>query len=171
MLHPALAEFTFVPCATCEQPVQGISAILIGLPDCGRVCKEKHLPGFINHMDKVRSAGFDNVIISSVTTPDKLSTFMEETGASKAGMRALADESGAFTRMLGLDINSPGTKPPYSQRYIAFVQDGILARIVRVSYCFAPQRVLHHIPLILLRPTVHGVRERHSAFLCYVCST
>ena len=73
--------------------------------------------------------------------------------------------------MLGLDINSAGTKPPYSQRYIAFVQDGILARIVRASYCFAPQRALRHIPLIFLRPIVHGVRDRHSAFRCYVCST
>lgn len=116
---------------TLSRWLQGVSAIVIGLPDCGRVCKEKHLPGFIKHMGKVHDAGFGTVVIASVTTPDKLSTFMEETGASKAGMRGLADESGAFTRMLGLDLNGPGTEPPYSQRYIAFVQDGILARIVR----------------------------------------
>jgi peroxiredoxin len=111
--------------------LQGCSSIVIGLPDCGKVCKEKHLPGFIERYSEVRHAGFENVIIASVTTPEKLERFMDETGARKAGMRALADTNGAFTRMLGLDINAPGSQPPYSQRYIIFVEDGILVRTAR----------------------------------------
>jgi len=45
----------------------------------------------------------------------------------------LADNSGGFTRMLGLDLNEPGSSPPFSQRYVALVdKEGILLRLVRV---------------------------------------
>lgn len=104
---------------------------MIGLPDCGKVCKEKHLPGFVDRIREIRDAGFESVLIASVTTPEKLAKFMDEEGAKRADIKGLADQDGAFTRMLGLEMNEPGSKPPYSQRYLCFVQDGILVKIVR----------------------------------------
>jgi peroxiredoxin len=89
----------------------------------------------MDRMSDIKAAGFEHVVIASVTTPEKLDRFMQETKAKEAGMRALADSDGAFTRMLGLEINAPGTTPPYSQRYIGFVQDGILVRIVCLLPC------------------------------------
>jgi peroxiredoxin len=56
---------------------------------------------------------------------------VEGTVGTSAGLHALADESGAFTRMLGLEINPPASGAPFSQRYMGLVQDGILTRLVR----------------------------------------
>ena len=112
--------------------------MVIGLPDCGNVCKTKHLPGFVERMQELVDAGFPSVVVASVTTPEKLQRFLEEAGAVACGIKGLADTSGGFTRMLGLEINNPGTTPPYSQRYVAFVQDGTLVRLVRIpsAQCF-----------------------------------
>ena len=103
---------------------------MIGLPDCGSICKAKHVPDYVTRIQDLKDAGFGNVLISSVTSPEKLQAFMDDTGASKVGIKALADSSGAFTRMLGLEINEPGTSAPYSHRFTCFVQDGILVRLV-----------------------------------------
>jgi glutaredoxin/glutathione-dependent peroxiredoxin len=125
-----------------QHALQGHSSIVIGLPDCGTICKSKHLPGYVQRIDELKAAGFPNVMVASITTPDKLKRFLEDVGADKVGVKALADTTGAFTRMLGLEIMEPGSAQPgsgkpgsakqRSHRYTAFVQDGILVRLVRV---------------------------------------
>ena len=125
------ASCTHVGAKPQQHHVQGRNTIVIGLPDCGKVCKEKHLPGFVDRIQEIRDAGFESVVIASVTTPDKLAKFIAEEGAKKADIKGLADQDGSFTRMMGLELNEPGSKPPYSQRYICFVQDGMLVKIVR----------------------------------------
>jgi hypothetical protein len=112
--------------------MQGVNSIVVGLPDCGEVCKNKHLPGFVKRASDLKKAGFSQVLVASVTTPEKLKTFLQECGG--VGIGALADVNGSFTRMLGLEINNPGTTPPYSQRYVGFVQDGALVRLARSAF-------------------------------------
>jgi glutaredoxin/glutathione-dependent peroxiredoxin len=115
--------------------MQGVNSIVIGLPDCGKVCKNKHLPGFVERSSELTKAGFGQVIVASVTTPEKLNAFLHECGGVAKGIGSLADINGSFTRMLGLEINNPGTVPPYSQRYVGFVQDGALVRLVCFKHC------------------------------------
>lgn len=133
--HALITRGVVLQSPTPFSRLQGTNSLVIGLPDCGNVCKTKHLPGFVDRMQELVDAGFPSVVVASVTTPEKLQGFLEDAGAVACGIKGLADTSGGFTRMLGLEINNPGTTPPYSQRYVAFVQDGTLVRLVRSPRC------------------------------------
>eukprot|EP01025_Chloroclados_australasicus_P061733 TRINITY_DN8113_c0_g5_i1.p1 TRINITY_DN8113_c0_g5~~TRINITY_DN8113_c0_g5_i1.p1 ORF type:complete len:211 (+),score=14.95 TRINITY_DN8113_c0_g5_i1:344-976(+) len=105
----------------------GHNSVVVGLPDCGSVCKQKHVPSYVSSLQDFKAAGFQ-VILASVASPEALKNFAESAGAP-GDVKLLADPHGSFTRMLGLEINEPTADPPYSQRYAAFLEDNILVKL------------------------------------------
>lgn len=111
--------------------VQNKCSIVVGLPDLTPT-QHAHISGYVSAAKQLQSAGYEQIVIAAVAPPEQLDEFLSSTGAQSEGcITGLADSSGRFTRMLGLDINAPGTELPFSQRYLGIVKDGILTRLVR----------------------------------------
>jgi peroxiredoxin len=115
---------------------QGHNSVVVGLPDL-TPAQEAFVSGYVRDASKLQSAGFQHVYLAAVAAPDEVDAFVQSTLAASQGIVGLSDKDGTFTRMLGLDINAPGTKAPFSQRYIGLVQDGILTRLVSSGLGFA----------------------------------
>lgn len=115
-----------------NQCVQNKSSVVVGLPDL-TPSQHAHVSGYATAASTLRAAGYEQIFVAAVAPADQLDAFLLSLRAEhSAGLIAgLADPSGGFTRMLGLDINAPGTGAPFSQRYLGMVKDGILTRLVR----------------------------------------
>lgn len=108
--------------------MQDRDSLVVGVPDLTD-SQQPHVHGYVKDMAELRFAGFQHVYLSAIASSEDLAMFLRKTGADKCGISGMADSQGAFTRMLGLDVD-PGTGTTRSQRYIGLVQDGILTRIV-----------------------------------------
>lgn len=111
--------------------MQNKSSIVVGLPGLTPT-QRTHVSGYMSAARQLHSAGYEQILIAAVAPPEQLETFLSSIPVESEGRVAgLADSSGHFTRMLGLDINVPGTEAPFSQGYLGIVKDGILTRLVR----------------------------------------
>eukprot|EP00892_Ulva_mutabilis_P005338 jgi/Ulvmu1/3176/UM015_0217.1 len=103
-------------------------SLVVGIPDLSD-SQKSHVHGYVKDIAELRSAGFQHIFLSAVASSDDLAAFLNKVGAETADISALADDHGTFTRMLGLELDPAGEDNSRSQRYIGFVQDGILTRI------------------------------------------
>lgn len=86
----------------------GRSVVLFGLPGpFTGTCTDAHVPSFMRTRDALAEAGVDEVVCFAVTDPFVMKAWAEATGAEAAGVRMLADSSGAFTKAIGLDFDAP----------------------------------------------------------------
>lgn len=118
--------------ATIADVMKGELVAMFGVPDMGKVCTEKHLPDFLNNVEKLRKCGVDKIACAAVTSPAKLEEWAKKAGNDKGQIALIADEDGAMTRMLGLDLPATGKTDaggPRSQRYLALVDGGILLKL------------------------------------------
>lgn len=115
--------------------LQNKQSIVVGLPDLSSN-QQAHASGYVADASKLRSSGYEQILVSAVASPEEMEAFITAIGAQPDGSIAgLADSSGHFCRMLGLDLNSPATEAPFSQRFLGMVNDGMLTKLVRcVSY-------------------------------------
>ncbi len=67
-------------------------------------CSARHLPGFIDHLDDFRAAGFDSIACMSVNDVYVMDAWGKAAGAD--GIEMLADGNAAFSRALGLDVDA-----------------------------------------------------------------
>lgn len=90
-------------------------------------CHQKHMPGFVANADKLREAGIDAIVCTSVNDPFVMKAWGEHTGATEAGIRMLSDPEGKFAQALGLDFSAPPVGLiSRSQRYAMLVEDGVV---------------------------------------------
>jgi len=61
-------------------PAQGLSVVLFGVPDMGKVCAEKHVPSYLQHMDQLRAAGVDKVVCLAVAKPEAVQAWGAKVG-------------------------------------------------------------------------------------------
>ena len=105
--------------------------ILFGLPGAFTpTCSAKHLPSFVNSMDKVKKKGIKKVICISVNDP----FVMEAWGKSHNALEKitmLGDSKGEFTRDIGaeLDLKAKGLGIR-SERYTMLIDAGVLKKVV-----------------------------------------
>ena len=79
--------------------------ILFGLPGAyTSVCSAKHLPGYVNNIDKFKSRGIDQIICISVNDPFVMDAWGK---ANNVGDKIimLADPFLNFTRAIGTDVD------------------------------------------------------------------
>lgn len=89
-------------------------------------CHQKHLPGFLSHMQELASKGVDTIACTAVNDIFVLDFWAKDTGAMDK-IQMLADGSADFAKAIGLEIDLTahglGVR---SKRYAMLVDDGVV---------------------------------------------
>jgi glutaredoxin/glutathione-dependent peroxiredoxin len=113
-----------------EQLFSGRKIALFALPGAFTpTCSAKHLPGFIQKSDLLKTKGIDAIACVSVNDAFVMGAWGEQQEAGDKVMM-LADGNGDFTRALGLELDA--TKfgmGKRSQRYSMVVDDGVVKQL------------------------------------------
>ena len=93
-----------------EEFLKNKKVIIFGLPGAyTSVCSAKHLPGYVNNIEKFRQKGIDQIICISVNDPFVMNAWGE---ANNAGgkITMLSDPYLLFTKAIGAEVdrNSKG---------------------------------------------------------------
>jgi peroxiredoxin len=124
------------PPLTVSEVFKGYKALLVGFPG-GKVCTEKHLPAYKAAAEELKKAGVKKVVCVTVAPPQVVSDWARSngfgpgTGCPGMELQVLADKTGGFVRMLGVEAPADKLKAghPPCLRYAAVVDDGVLLRI------------------------------------------
>ena len=89
-------------------------------------CSAKHVPGYVEHADKLKAAGVDEIWCVSVNDPFVMGAWgRDQKTAGK--VRMMADGSADFARATGLTFDLTGRGMGVrSQRYSMLVKDGVV---------------------------------------------
>jgi peroxiredoxin len=92
-------------------------------------CSARHLPGFVERADELKSKGVDEVACLAVNDAFVLQAWSEQAGAG-GKVTMLADGNGDFSRAVGLTMD--GSKfgmGERGQRWSAIVEDGVVEQL------------------------------------------
>ena len=106
--------------------------IIFGLPGAFTpTCSAKHLPSFVNSMDKAKIKGITKVICVSVNDPYVMDAWGKSYNSSEK-ITMLGDSRGEFTKSIGAEIDLKFTKGLgiRSGRYTMLIDGGILKKVV-----------------------------------------
>ena len=108
----------------------GKKVVMFALPGAFTpTCSAKHLPGFVQHADELKSRGVDAIACVSVNDAFVMGAWGNSQGVGEKVMM-LADGNGDFTKALGLQMDATkygmGTR---SQRYAMLVEDGVVNQL------------------------------------------
>jgi peroxiredoxin (alkyl hydroperoxide reductase subunit C) len=104
---------------------KGRKVVLFGVPGAFTPgCSKQHLPGFVQSADAIKAKGVDAVACVAVNDVFVMGAWSEAQGAG-GKVTLLADGSGVFARVLGLefDLTERGLGVR-SRRYAMVVDDG-----------------------------------------------
>jgi len=92
-------------------------------------CSARHLPGFVENLETLKSKGVDTVACISVNDAFVMGAWAgSQEGADQILM--LADGNGEFTRAVGLTMDAKGFgMGERSQRYSMLVKDGVVEQL------------------------------------------
>src|SRR6476619_7628761 len=86
----------------------------------------KHLPGFVNNHQALKSKGIDSVACLSVNDAFVMDAWGKDQGVEDKVMM-LADGNGEFTKAVGLTMDGTGYGMGLrSQRYAMVLDDGVI---------------------------------------------
>jgi glutaredoxin/glutathione-dependent peroxiredoxin len=131
-LHELTVEYT-QGCPTGPEAFKvsdltsGKRIVIFGLPGAfTRTCSGKHLPGFVELADKVKSKKVDEIWCLSVNDAMVMAAWGKDQRVGKK-VRMLADGAATFTKALGLeaDLTERGFGVR-SQRYSMLVEGGVV---------------------------------------------
>jgi len=92
-----------------------------------RGCSAVHLPSVVAAAPDLADKGVDEAVILCVNDPFVMQAWGDSTGAAKAGIRMLADSSGAFTEAMEMNIDVPAIGLlNRSRRYSMLINDGVV---------------------------------------------
>ena len=123
-------------CAIGPNPVQVAEAVrgktiaLFAVPGAFTpTCSEKHLPGFLEQADALKSKGVDEIWCLSVNDAFVMGAWGRELGV-QGRIRMLGDGSADWARKLGLEMDlSTRGMGVRSQRFSALLRDGVVAQL------------------------------------------
>src|ERR1700679_1716963 len=112
---------------TTDQLFAGKKVALFALPGAFTpTCSAKHVPGFVNNYDALRSRGVDTIACVSVNDAFVMGAWGKDQDAGDKVLM-LADGNGDFTRAVGLEFDaSKFGMGKRSQRYSMLVKDGVV---------------------------------------------
>ena len=91
-------------------------------------CHQQHLPGFIARIDELKKKGVDTIACTAVNDVFVMEEWSKATG-SAGKIIMLTDDSAAFAKAIGLDIDLTGAGIGLgvrSKRYAMMVEDGVV---------------------------------------------
>lgn len=92
-------------------------------------CSAKHLPGFIEKGDEIRSRGIDDIACYSVNDVFVMNAWGKDQRAGQS-VKMLADGNAEFTRAIGLELDASGFgMGQRSQRFAMVVNDGVVEKL------------------------------------------
>lgn len=107
---------------------KGRKVVIFGLPGAFTgTCTTAHVPSMIRVFPNLKAKGVDDVICVSVNDIFAMQVWGEQTGATDAGIRMLADPECEFTRAIGMDFSAPVVGLiNRSMRYTMLVDEGVV---------------------------------------------
>jgi len=105
----------------------GKKVVLFAVPGAFTpTCSMAHLPGFVVHVDEIKSKGVDTVACMSVNDVFVMNAWGHSANAEHLVM--LADGNADFTTALGLELDGSGFgMGKRSQRFAMIVDDGVVS--------------------------------------------
>lgn len=92
-------------------------------------CTMKHLPGYVENLDKLRASKVDEVWCVATNDAFVMAAWGRDRKAT-GKIRMLADGSGTWTRALGLDMDLTARGMGLrSQRYSMLLDDGVIRQL------------------------------------------
>ena len=112
---------------TTDEIFGGKKVVLFALPGAFTpTCSAKHLPGFVNNHQALKSKGIDSVACLSVNDAFVMDAWGKDQGVEDKVMM-LADGNGEFTKAVGLTMDGTGYGMGLrSQRYAMVLDDGVI---------------------------------------------
>ena len=110
-----------------EDITKGKKVVIFGLPGAFTpTCSAKHVPSYLNNIDKLKAKGVDEVWCFSVNDPFVMGAWARDQKAS-GKIRFMGDGSADYTKKLGLelDLNARGMGMR-CQRFSMVVDDGVV---------------------------------------------
>jgi len=92
-------------------------------------CSAKHLPGFVENADALRTKGVDEIVCLSVNDAFVMNAWGKDQNVGSK-IKMVADGNGDLTKKLGLELD--GSKfglGSRSQRYSMLVKDGVVQKL------------------------------------------
>jgi len=113
---------------TTDSVFGGKKVVMFAVPGAFTpTCSAKHLPGFVQNLDKFREQGIE-VACLAVNDPFVMKAWSEAGNAD--GITMLADGNGIFTKALGLEMDGTaygiGTR---AQRFALYAENGVVKSI------------------------------------------
>ena len=91
-------------------------------------CSVKHLPGYVDKADELKSKGVDEIVATSVNDAFVLGAWNKSAGSEDITM--LADGNGDFAEALGLTMDGSGFGlGKRGQRFSMIVDDGVVKEL------------------------------------------
>jgi peroxiredoxin len=112
---------------TTDEIFGGKRVVLFALPGAFTpTCSAKHLPGFVNNHQALKSKGIDSVACLSVNDAFVMDAWGKDQGVEDKVMM-LADGNGEFTKAVGLTMDGTGYGMGLrSQRYAMVLDNGVV---------------------------------------------
>lgn len=108
---------------------QGKKGILFAVPGAFTPgCSLTHLPGYVNHSEKLREQGYELIVCVSVNDAFVMGAWGEAQGAEGKVMM-LADPDASFTKALGLEVEAGALGGTRSKRYSMTVENGVVTQL------------------------------------------
>mmetsp|Transcript_23255 Transcript_23255/g.31855 ORF Transcript_23255/g.31855 Transcript_23255/m.31855 type:complete len:199 (-) Transcript_23255:68-664(-) len=107
-------------------------AILFAVPGAFTpTCSAKHLPGFVQNVENLKSKGVEAVYCLSVNDKYVMRAWAEATeGCKDSGIILVADGNGDFTKAMGLSKDATGSKMGIRcTRFAAIIEEGNISSL------------------------------------------
>ncbi len=111
---------------TTDDIFKGNKVVLFAVPGAFTPgCSLTHLPGFVVNADKIKAAGVDKIVCTSVNDAFVMGAWGKDQNAEHIVM--LADGNGDFATALGLSLDASAHQMGMrSKRYAMIVNDGVI---------------------------------------------
>ena len=110
---------------------RGRKVVLFALPGAFTpTCDSAHLPSIVRTAGTFAERGIDEILCVSVNDAHVMRYWGEQSGATAAGIRMLADADAAFSKAMGLTFSRAEVGFfDRSQRYALVAEDGVVTKL------------------------------------------
>jgi len=115
---------------TTDDVFKGKTVALFAVPGAFTpTCSAKHLPGFVEKADEIRSKGVDTIACLSVNDVFVMDAWGKSQNAGD-DVVMLADGNGDFAKAIGLEMDGSGFgMGTRAQRFSMIVKDGVVSEL------------------------------------------